>query len=249
MTLDSTVPSLSSTSKFGPGSDINFSHPSQVLCTISSTQFIALNIYPIFRPQFLVLTLDSYCLQSEALDLEDFEASLKFLEESGAERYNLMYNCAEESGCSRNHKHVQIVPKPKFSDQGGGFRFFPDIKGWEDTVEVPYMYFLKYLEKGKELRGGEIWSIYRELLMGCRKTLGIQEDDDETVCQHNMILTKDWIMVIPRRTGKYGGLMVNAMGMMGMPTIANEELFEIFKKIGPGKVLSEMGVPRKVLIT
>jgi ATP adenylyltransferase len=96
------------------------------------------------------------------------------------------------------------------------------------------------------LRGSEIWSIYRELLRGCRKALGIQEDDDRTACSHNMVLTKDWILVIPRRTRKYGGLMVNAMGVMGIPAVANEELFGNFKRIRPGKVLSEMGIPRKV---
>lgn len=40
--------------------------------------------------------------------------------------------------------------------------------------------------------------------------------------------------------------MVNAMGVMGIPAVANEELFGNFKRIRPGKVLSEMGIPRKV---
>ncbi len=29
-----------------------------------------------------------------------------------------------------------------------GLGFFPDIDGWEDTVDVPYVCFLKNLEKG-----------------------------------------------------------------------------------------------------
>jgi ATP adenylyltransferase len=229
--------------KFGPGSDINLSHPNQVIGIINSTHILALNIYPVFRPQYLLLTLDSYRKQNELLDLHDLAASLEFLNMDGGEGYYVMYNCAEESGCSRNHKHVQIVPKPEFAFLQGGFHFFPDIKEYETAVNVPYVYFLQYFSRTTSTI--EIWGVYRGLLRKCRRSLGMNENDEEMVCPHNVVLTAVWMLLIPRRTGTYKGVMVNAAGMMGMPTMASDELFAIWKKVGPSKALSEFGVPRK----
>jgi ATP adenylyltransferase len=243
LTVAGKVPSQGKTVKFGPGSDINLSHPHQVIGTINSTHILALNIYPVFRPQYLLLTFDSYRLQTEALDLQDVEASWAFLSAKGGEDYYVMYNCAQEAGCSRNHKHMQILQKPEFTSPENGFRFFPDIEERKSTIEIPYVYFLKYFDQ-KSMEAIEVWDIYQEVLRKCKKALDTKEDDEDTVCPHNMVLTKDWMLMIPRRTGMYKGVMVNAAGMMGMPTVANEELLAIWKKIGPSKALSEFGVPR-----
>jgi ATP adenylyltransferase/5',5'''-P-1,P-4-tetraphosphate phosphorylase II len=240
--VDGKVPSQGETEKFGPGSDINLSHPNQVIGTINSTHILALNIYPVFRPQYLLLTFDSYRSQSEALDLQDVEASWDFLCTEGGEDYYVMYNCAQEAGCSRNHKHVQILQKPEISSPESGFRFFPDIEEHKTMTKVPYVYFLQYFNQRISMEAIEVFGIYREVLRKCRKTLGIKKDDEETVCPHNVVLTKNWMLVIPRRTGTYKGVMVNAAGMMGMPTVANEELFAIWREIGPSKALSEFGV-------
>ena len=40
---------------FGPGSDIRKSHPNQVLGTVNDTHILALNIFPVFGPQYLLL--------------------------------------------------------------------------------------------------------------------------------------------------------------------------------------------------
>lgn len=157
-----------------------------------------------------------------------------------------MYNCGEDAGCSRNHKHMQIVQKPEALSPGTGFRFFPDVSDHNSTINVPYVYFLEYLQHEKLDDVDDILRIYRNAIRNCRKILGIEEDDEETVCPHNMILTKDWLLVIPRRTGAYKGVMVNAAGMMGLPTMSNKDLFAIWTNIGPRKALAEFGVARDI---
>src|ERR1700684_2958290 len=66
--------------RFGPGSDIYRSHPEQVVDIIDNTHIRAQNIYPVYRPQYLVLSLDSSRRQDEPLDPEMLDATWKVLE-------------------------------------------------------------------------------------------------------------------------------------------------------------------------
>ncbi|CZT09974.1 uncharacterized protein RAG0_14578 [Rhynchosporium agropyri] len=111
--------------KFGPGSNITLSHPRQIvseLCT-STTHTLALNICPVVRLQYLLLTKDSYRLQTEPMDLDDMKVSWDFLKTEGGEKFYVMYNCGQDAGCSRSHKHMQIVPKPESLDPATNFRY------------------------------------------------------------------------------------------------------------------------------
>ena len=98
---------------FGPASDIRRSHPDQCLGTLGGTHILALNIYPSSRPHYLILTLNSHSRQHEPLDAGDINvawAMLHSLRDPGD--YYVMYNCGEESGCSRQHKHMQVTKRP-----------------------------------------------------------------------------------------------------------------------------------------
>ena len=230
--------------KFGPGSDIYKSHPDQIIGTMNNTHVLALNIYPVFRPQYLLLSLDSYRSQDDHLDLQDIEAAWSFLCSVQSPHY-VMYNCTKEAGCSRYHKHMQIVPKPEVADSSpAGFRLFPDLQDRE--VHVPYVYFLRYFNcvgQGLLVDGKLIFSIYLDLLRDCRKASDVGGDDSTRLCPHNVVLVKEWIIMIPRRRGSFKGLSANSAGMMGMPTTSNEKLVKVWTDMGPAKVLSELGLP------
>lgn len=229
--------------RFGPGSDIYKSHPDQVIGTINNTHVLALNIYPVFRPQYLLLNLDSYRSQNDPLDLEDIEASWSVLHSVQSPHY-VMYNCTKEAGCSRNHKHLQIVKKPEVAvSDPTGFLFFPDVTDQE--IRVPYVYFLHRFDDIGQERPTEsdfVFQVYSELLGKCRKALHIAETDTTSLCAHNMLLVKEWMIVLPRRSGNFKGASANAAGMMGMPTISNDELLRIWTDVGPTRVLKELGV-------
>jgi ATP adenylyltransferase/5',5'''-P-1,P-4-tetraphosphate phosphorylase II len=224
---------------FGPGSDIYRSDPEQVIGTINDTHVVALNIYPAYRPQYLMLALDSYRRQDEPLDLEILEASWQFLQQSQSSNV-VIYNCGQEAGCSRYHKHMQILPRPDAKD---GFSFFPDAK--DRNVAVPYVHFIHYFDSEKTktaVDGKLLYALYAKFLHQSRLALGIDEDDVETHCPHNVVLVKEWMVVIPRRKGNYNGMSANALGMMGMVIVLKEEHFDVWAETGPAKVLSELGV-------
>lgn len=244
MTVDATVPTLQANSepeKFGPGSDIYKDHPDQVIDSINETHVLALNAYPVFRPQYLLLALDSYRSQNEPMDLQDFEASWTFLHSTSTSHF-VMYNCTKEAGCSRYHKHMQILKRPELADIDGTgtFRFFPDAKNSEH--QVSYVYFLRQLDHVRTGDAEAIFNEYTKLLQQCRRVHGLDENDDRSLCPHNVLLVKEWLIVIPRRRGNYEGVSANAAGMMGMPTIPDKSSLQAWIDKGPANVLEKLGV-------
>jgi ATP adenylyltransferase len=244
MTVDAAVAaskSVSEPEKFGPGSDINKDHPDQVIDIINNTHILALNAYPVFRPQYLLLALDSYRSQDEPMDLQDFEASWMFLH-STPDPHFVMYNCTKEAGCSRYHKHMQILKKPELAsiDNSNAFRFFPDEKSSEHAV--PYVYFLRQLEHIRK-DAPALFNEYSELLRQCRKVHGLRENDTESLCPHNVLLVKEWLIVIPRQRGSFEDVSANAAGMMGMPTVPDKSSFQAWMDKGPTHILKQLGVP------
>jgi ATP adenylyltransferase len=98
---------------FGPGSDIAFEDGRLLLAMPSESHLLVFNKFPVFRPQFLLLTVDSYRRQNEFLDTEDLTTAYEMLQSlKVADRdHYAFYNCCREAGSSRDHKHIQIIPR------------------------------------------------------------------------------------------------------------------------------------------
>jgi ATP adenylyltransferase/5',5'''-P-1,P-4-tetraphosphate phosphorylase II len=231
---------------FGEGSDIRKSHPDQVLGNLSDTHILALNIFPSSRPHYLLLTMNPRRRQDEVLDSQDIKFAWTLLHSVNNDGdYYVMYNCGPESGCSREHKHMQASKRPgaEGTEAGEtGFRFFPDVDGDEARAKVPYKYFLHLFAKPgmKHNTADDVYEVYRDLLHKCRSALG------SVHCPHNLILTREWLLVIPRRypeNGKYMELLPNGAGMMGMVTAAEQEKIDEWMSEGPATVLGAFGLP------
>lgn len=212
-------------------------------------------MHPLSRPSYLLLSADSSRRQDEPLDFEDiYSAWHLFCRLRNPDDYYIMYNCAPEAGCSRQHKHIQILRRP--SAEGGGFRFFPDVDDFSevddssdaddddgDKCKVPYRYFLHRFPLPETVSEVAVDSFYRECVAACRRQLGVGEND---TCPHNLILTSDWLLVIPRRKPEdpaYMPLLPNGAGMMGMVSLADREIRDKWMSAGPAKVLAAFGLP------
>jgi ATP adenylyltransferase/5',5'''-P-1,P-4-tetraphosphate phosphorylase II len=63
------------------------------------------------------------------------------------------------------------------------------------------------------------------------------------VAGHNLLMTEDWMLVIPRRKGRKGILSANAAAMAGMVWATGELEVRQWVEQGPIKLLCEFGVP------
>jgi ATP adenylyltransferase/5',5'''-P-1,P-4-tetraphosphate phosphorylase II len=228
-TVGATNPAFNYSRKWGPGSDMYCPDERLILTKLNGTHDLALNLFCVDRPQLLILTLDSYRRQHEPLDDTDLTVSLEVLK-----RFPSMYiifNCGEQGGCSRVHKHLQGLwgPPYAFNSLTGGF-----------GQNVPFRYFARHLQPGfKDASAVDIASMYSSLLGQSRKILGLSANE---ACPHNVILWDDWIIVIPRRRGGFGKASANAGGMLGSVWVQSQEQVDEWLQIGCANVLRELGV-------
>jgi ATP adenylyltransferase len=189
-----------------------------------------------FRPQLLLLTSDSYRRQREAVDVHDLGAACAVLSELGERPLFVIYNCGPVGGASRQHKHLQVLPRPP--------RLFPDERGF-DEKSVPFRYFLRYLD-GVDIGASDgyakVFEAYTALLVEAKQALGIDPASEEYF-PHNVALVKEWIIVIPRQSADVEGITANAPGMLGSVWLISDEQFEQWKQVGPRKVLAGLGYP------
>ncbi|KAL3447601.1 ATP adenylyltransferase-domain-containing protein [Aspergillus insuetus] len=221
---------------FGPGSDIGNSDPGLLLATIRGTHLLVVNKFCMFRPQLLLLTSDSYRRQREPLDVHDLNAACAVLSELKERPLFVIYNCGPVGGASRQHKHLQVLPRPS--------RLFPDERGFVEK-SVPFRHSLRYLD-GVDIGASDgyakVFEAYTALLAEAKQALGI-DPESKDYFPHNVALVKEWIIVIPRQSADVEGITANAPGMLGSVWLTSDEQFEQWKQVGPRKVLAGLGYP------
>ena len=146
------------------------------------------------------------------------------------------YNCGRDAGSSREHKHVQVLVRPG--------PLFPDNRDF-DRETVPFRFFLRYLDgfdgaDPKDVKE-KLSAVYSELLKQARDALGVKEGED---CPHNVVIVKDWILVIPRRSNDVEGVTANSAGMMGYVWLGDRGQLENWERVGVWRALEGLGVPR-----
>lgn len=205
---------------------------------VCDTHLLVLNRFCVFRPQYLVLTTDSFKRQTENLDETDLAAARLVLNGLRNEHF-IMFNCGGEAGCSRQHKHMQVIPCSE------GFTLFPDQEGL-NPKDIPFKHYIRRLDQEKDYstdgKSSSLLEMYENLCKEARVAWQASGAAPTTYFPHNMMLTKRWMMVVPRRRAATQGASANAAGMMGMVWVTNAEQMARWKKYGPVKVLAELGV-------
>lgn len=229
---------------FGDGSDIAIGHPDILVKAVNGTHLLVINKFPVFRPHLLLLTADSYRPQDEALSFEDLQAAWTVLQGADKEFY-VLFNCTPTAGASRTHKHMQLIPHPKTAEgASAGFRLFPDYDPPLHPSAVPFLCFVQHFEglpKDIAATSEHLVTMYLQLLKQARASLHMSPENP--VCPHNVILTQDWIAVIPRQRKEFHGITANGAGMMGSVWLMNDTQLDEWKARGPAKVLSALGLP------
>ena len=203
-----------------------------IITQLNGTHDLALNLFCVDRPQLLMLTLDSYKRQHEALDEDDFTVMLQILR-----RFPSMYvifNCGEKGGCSRVHKHLQGLKGPPHA-------FDHLISAVDKKEKVPFQYFVHHFSDGfKNTSASAIRAVYTTLLMQCQPPA---DADKKDAPPHNVVMWADRLIVIPRRSGSTEGASANAGGMLGSVWVTSQEHVDEWLKVGCANVLRELGVP------
>lgn len=82
----------------------------------------------------------------------------------------------------------------------------------------------------------ELVEIYEQLIASA----GIKDNP-----AHNVILTTEWLLVIPRACARHGNLAANAASMVGMVWVTKEEDLQEWLDKGPMEVLCKFGIRKE----
>lgn len=227
--------------KFLDGSDIGTA--GFELGSIGSTHFVVANRFSYAKPHLMLLTSDGHKRQYDPLNESDLGAAWTLLDAIDGDA-TVFFNCGRDGGCSRLHKHMQLIPTPAHT-----FASFLDSEGGEEP-SVPFRWFYRRLEP-QHVTPADLGRVYNDLLAQATSVAeGLAEHADSAppgaACPHNMVLTKRWMVVIPRRraaVNKQAG--ANSMGMLGYIAIATRDEIDGWVRRGLVESLKVLGVPKE----
>jgi ATP adenylyltransferase len=208
---------------------------------VSDTHLCLLNKFNVMDHHLLIVTR-AFEDQETLLTGADFEAMWVCLREFDSLAF---YNSGEVAGASQPHKHLQQVPLPL----GGALEHTPvdglvaqaSFEGSLGTVpafsfahSVTRVSHLLEQPPSEAARATE--EIYLEMLRGC-----VESGRPKP---YNLLVTRDWMLYVPRSVEKYGPISVNALGFAGSLLARDEEELELIRERGPLGILADVGVAR-----
>jgi ATP adenylyltransferase len=208
---------------------------------VSETHLCLLNKYNVLDHHLLIVTR-SFQEQESLLTLDDFEALWLCM----AEREGLgFYNAGTDAGASQPHKHLQLVSVPI----GVGPERTPvepllataRFEGPLGTIEaLPFLHSVAQLDETSSpgSRGGAAAAleIYRAML----PRVGI---DAKAPLPYNLLVTRDWMFLLPRTRGFFHSIEVNALGFAGTLLARDQEQLAFVKREGPMTLLRNVAFP------
>ena len=208
---------------------------------LSETHLCLLNKYNVLDHHLLIVTR-SFEEQESLLTLEDFEALWLCM----AEREGLgFYNAGAEAGASQPHKHLQLVSVPigvgpertPIEPLLAAARFDGELGAVE---ALPFLHSVARLDESCSpgSRGGAeaALALYRSML----RRVGV---DAEAPLPYNLLVTWDWMFLLPRTRGFFHGIEVNSLGFAGTLLARDQEQLAFIKREGPMTLLRNVAFP------
>lgn len=208
-----------------------------------------LNKFPVIDGHILIVTR-AFEHQDRLLTRSDVEALLACLLPIGGLGF---YNGGAAAGASQPHKHLQVVPLPLATD-GPAVPMAARLDlpllppGAPSVAELPFHHRLVRLDArrmtGPDGAAPYVHDLYRRMLAAL--DIGETEHAGEPRASnaYNMLMTTDWLMVVPRLREHRDSISVNALGFAGSLFVRDEREMNLVEAAGPMAVLRDVGIAR-----
>jgi sulfate adenylyltransferase (ADP) / ATP adenylyltransferase len=214
--------------------------PNLFVTNLSPTHLVLLNKFNVMDHHILIVTRE-FASQDSLLNRSDFQALALGLSEIDGLGF---YNGGQIAGSSQRHKHLQIVPLP-FSPDGSPLPLEPIIKETvgHNNPKLPYRHAIalfKVLDFSQPLAVADhLLAHYQDLLV----TLNLIEKlaATEPLGAYNLLVTRQWMCVVPRSQESFAGIAVNSLGFTGALLVKNEAQLSQLKALGPLTMLTKVG--------
>lgn len=226
----------------GSGTPLNpFLPPDPALTVggISDTHLAVLNKFNVLKHHLLIVTRE-FEHQESPLTLADFTALMRCLKEFEGLGF---YNSGVIAGASQSHKHLQLIPLPLIE----GVRELPitpllEALPWErpnmTLPGLPFPHTFTPLEPTTTPTNALLR--YRELLQQVAINISESGPQGPQTSPYNLLMTRRWMLLVPRTAEFYRSISVNALGFAGSLFVRSKEEIELIRQAGPMRILQHV---------
>ena len=209
-----------------------------------------LNKYYVVPGHVLVVTRQ-FEPQEAPLSVDDFRAWWFCLSRFASLGF---YNSGRTAGASQPHKHMQLIPWPAFRTHVGKpltavYQEYVRRGETSSVARLPFRHALYgWTNQPSEADTDwpvELHRIYQQLLASVGIAAYTAPDGTNRLPPYNLLLTREWMVVIPRRQDPVEGISMNAMAYAGSFVAMGDEQLETIRGRGPLYLLAEAGFPAK----
>jgi ATP adenylyltransferase len=200
--------------------------PALVVRDLTPTHRALLNKFSVLREHLLVVTRE-FADQRAPLDERDFEALAICMEDAEVLAF---YNGGAEAGASQAHKHLQVVTLPLSPRHAVPM----DALLARDGAALPFRHAFTRLAAGQVARPAEMRRTYEAL----HREAGLRVPQP-----YNLVITNEWMLLVPRARDKFEGISVNSLGFAGSFFVRDLKHAHAIAAAHPMAVLKSVAMP------
>ncbi|MEO1520056.1 MAG: phosphorylase [Cyanobacteria bacterium J06633_2] len=228
---------------------------------LSTTHLCLLNKFNVVDHHLLIVTR-AFEEQEDWLNPQDFSALWRVLREIDGLGF---YNGGKLAGASQPHKHMQLIPPLQSTDT---FTFpiesafqdllFPSTQQVSSSLSdslvskpqsshsLPFNHAIASLsiplDYSASQGGDQLMQVYRQLLASIAGNIDLT--GDRQALHYNLLVTRRWMMLVPRSQESYASISVNSLGFAGSLFVKDEKQLQILRQTGPMTVLENVAQPK-----
>ena len=214
---------------------------------ISDTHVCLLNKFNVIDHHLLIVTR-SFEDQESLLTLQDFEAIWTCMTEFDG---LVFYNGGEIAGASQRHKHLQMIPLPMANREPKvPTETLITLARFEGNLGVvpglPFVHALTRLVPAliecPQDAAKTLLKLYRAMLYAVGLNSPSAPACSKQSGPYNLLLTREWMLLVPRSEEFFESISVNALGFAGALLVQNELQMQLLKNTGGMIVLKRVSV-------
>jgi ATP adenylyltransferase len=210
---------------------------------VSDSHLALLNKFNVLEHHLLIVTR-RYADQESLIDADDLAALAACMREFDSLGF---YNAGRHAGASQPHKHLQLVPLPL--ERGGTpvpvEPLFEPVRGVKGLCRLPALAFrhaFSWMEPAWFDEAALASKKLRELYLGMLAAVGLSGIEVQGHMRqsgpYNLLLTRRWMLLVPRSREHFGPVSVNALGFAGSMFVRDDAEMRAVRQAGPMRVLA-----------
>ncbi|OAJ60082.1 phosphorylase [Paraburkholderia ginsengiterrae] len=221
--------------------------PDLFVADVSDTHVALLNKFNVIDHHLLIVTR-SFRPQEALLDLADFAALSACMAEFDGLAF---YNGGAQAGASQPHKHLQIVPLP-LGEAGLPLPIEPVLASARMEGAIGTMPGLTFRHALAQMKPASAASLHTaHTMLDCYGALleatGLRAIKMNGELHHsapyNLLVTRRWMLFVPRSSECAEGISVNALGFAGSLFVRDAVQMQVIRELGPMNLLQRVAVP------